>query len=325
MLRLQEGEFDAAWDDLMACRRLGRLVGQGGTLVEALVGYAIESIGVAGQMTFVAEAQLTADQWAALARQLDELPPHASLADKLDTFERFAMLDMLLAVAEHGAKPLADFAGPGMDNPLAGMALRGVDWNVPLARVNEWMDRFVEAARIEDHQARDAAADQIVADLRALAAGAKEPWSLVGALASRRRMSDKVGEIAVALLFPAIEAVFGAEARTKVNDDLLRVALALAQYKAQKGSYPEKLDELAPKPLAAVPADAFTGGALVYKPRDDGYLLYSFGRNKIDDNGRGLDENGDDQVVEVPRQVKAKAAPDELGEGGASAEAGSGK
>jgi hypothetical protein len=69
----------------------------------------------------------------------------------------------------------------------------------------------------------------------------------------------------------------------------LQVAFALAAYKKDKGSYPEKLADLAPKYLKEVPGDLFAGKPLVYKPSKDGYLFYSVGANGRDDGG-ALDE-----------------------------------
>src|SRR5262249_15808975 len=43
MSRVGEGDFDAAWQDLLACQRLGRVIGQSGTLIESLVGIALVS------------------------------------------------------------------------------------------------------------------------------------------------------------------------------------------------------------------------------------------------------------------------------------------
>ena len=71
MLRLNEKQYQAAWDDLMALRQLGRVMSNEATLVEMLVGYAIEGLGVAGQIEFLAEAELTAEEWAALQNQLE--------------------------------------------------------------------------------------------------------------------------------------------------------------------------------------------------------------------------------------------------------------
>ncbi len=44
MQRLQAGQTDAAWNDLLTCHRLARHVGGGGVLIEALVGYAMEGM-----------------------------------------------------------------------------------------------------------------------------------------------------------------------------------------------------------------------------------------------------------------------------------------
>src|SRR5260370_6364532 len=52
------------------------------------------------------------------------------------------------------------------------------------------------------------------------------------------------------------------------------IAFALAAYQRDRGSYPKTLDELAPKYLAKVPNDYFTGKPLVYRPNEKGYLLY---------------------------------------------------
>jgi len=82
----------------------------------------------------------------------------------------------------------------------------------------------------------------------------------------------------------------------------LHVAFALAAYQRDHGAYPAKLDELAPKYLASVPLDLFTGKALVYRPAADGYLLYSCGPDGRDDLGRTEDDNpsGDDITVRMP-------------------------
>jgi hypothetical protein len=316
MLRLNEKQYQAAWDDLMACRRLGRLVGQGPLLVEALVGYAIEGLAVSGQMKFLAEAELTAEEWATLQRDVASLPPRAPLADKIDRGERFGGLDLILAVARQGPKALTGVTPGNLDNPLTGILLRGIDWNVPLATLNEWMDRFVAAFKIESPKERALAMETVQDDLHAMVGRSKEPWSIARAVASRRRASEKIGDIFVALMMPAISAVFQAEARIKTNDDLLVIGLALARYKAEQGKYPEKLEQLVPSILKALPADAFASTPFVYKKRGNGYLLYSLGANQTDEGGKGYDQDGDDLVIEIPRPDPA--APAEASEANAA-------
>jgi hypothetical protein len=94
------------------------------------------------------------------------------------------------------------------------------------------------------------------------------------------------------------------------------VAFALAAYRADHGKYPASLDELAPKYLPKVPRDLFSGGPLVYLPEGDGYLLYSFGVNGSDEDGRGRDDDprGDDLAVRMPvpapkEKAKGNAVP----------------
>ena len=57
------------------------------------------------------------------------------------------------------------------------------------------------------------------------------------------------------------------------------------------------------KNLAQVPPDRFTGKPLIYRPRADGYLLYSVGVNGRDEQGRSYDDDppGDDLVVRMPQ------------------------
>jgi hypothetical protein len=59
---------------------------------------------------------------------------------------------------------------------------------------------------------------------------------------------------------------------------------------------------LAPKYLKRIPSDLFSGQALIYRPNEDGYLLYSVGVNGKDEDGRGHDDEpaGDDLSVRIP-------------------------
>ncbi len=59
------------------------------------------------------------------------------------------------------------------------------------------------------------------------------------------------------------------------------------------GKYPAKLADLAPKYLATVPDDLFSGKPLVYQPAKEGYLFYSVGVNGTDDGGQLLTDPGD--------------------------------
>ena len=63
-------------------------------------------------------------------------------------------------------------------------------------------------------------------------------------------------------------------------------AIALKRFQLQHGKLPEKISELAPEFLAAIPIDPFDGKPLRYRPNADGiYLLYCVGEDGVDDGG----------------------------------------
>jgi hypothetical protein len=84
--------------------------------------------------------------------------------------------------------------------------------------------------------------------------------------------------------------------------DNLSLAFALAWWKRDHGRYHESLKVLTPKYLSEIPLDIFSGKALIYRPNDEGYLLYSVGPNGKDDGGRSSADfpPGDDLRVRMP-------------------------
>src|SRR5262249_12112836 len=84
MLRVGEGKLDEAWQDLLACHRLARLVARGATLIEALVGIALEHIASAADLAYLDRANLTAKQFQDRLKDLQGLPPMPMMADRID-------------------------------------------------------------------------------------------------------------------------------------------------------------------------------------------------------------------------------------------------
>jgi hypothetical protein len=63
-------------------------------------------------------------------------------------------------------------------------------------------------------------------------------------------------------------------------------ALAIEAFRNQESRLPQKLEEVAPKILADVPTDPFDGAPLRYRRRENGFVLYSIGRDREDNGGR---------------------------------------
>jgi hypothetical protein len=150
-------------------------------------------------------------------------------------------------------------------------------------------------------------------DLHKLAAATKD-WKSLGLSmldGPRNAISERVGRVFVSLLVPAISAAALAEDRGTMQFELIRLAFALAAYHAERGAYPAKLADLAPKYVAEIPKDIFNASELHYRQDGGGYLLYSVGVNGKDDGGKGYGdrkegEDWDDLVVRVPPATAQK-------------------
>jgi len=89
---------------------------------------------------------------------------------------------------------------------------------------------------------------------------------------------------AILLSGMALDLARIAYAQTAVQQAM--TACALERYRLARGRFPEKLDELVPQYLAAVPKDVIDGQPLRYRREGaKGFVLYSIGWNMKDDGG----------------------------------------
>ena len=87
-------------------------------------------------------------------------------------------------------------------------------------------------------------------------------------------------------ILPGVTRITLREAESDADLRLGQTAIAIEQFRLAQGHLPERLDELAPQFLPAVPADPFDGQPLRYHRLDIGYVVYSVGSDKQDDGGR---------------------------------------
>jgi hypothetical protein len=304
MLRVAEGKFDDAWQDLLASHRLARLVARGATLIEDLVGVAIDHITSLADLAYLEHANLSGTQIRERLKDLQALPPFPPLVDKIDLLERFTYLELIQLIRRRGPTILDTLSDGAAKEGISGNArdMEKIDWEPILISGNQWYDRMADALRQKDRAERKKALGQIENDLKAL----KKDISGSNVL-SRFFLDDKargkaIGDILLSLLMPAVVKVQDAQDRIEQIERNLHVAFALAAYRADNGRYPDKLDDLAPKYLATIPDDLFSGQALHYRPTEQGYLLYSVGVNGVDEGGRQHDDEppGDDLSVRMP-------------------------
>jgi hypothetical protein len=322
MYRVKAGKVEEAWQDLLACHRLARLVSEGPTIVEGLVGITVDRIAVEGDAVLAHEGKLTAEQAGRFAAELRKLPPMRKLVEKLNAGERFMLLDVVNTGARRGAAEFfraVESWGPGRGALGRAVNAAGsilIDWNEPMRMGNQWFDRIVATASKPAGKEREAAMAEFEQDLKRLLVEARSARVLFRNIVStgslRGGFGRQMGEVLIGLLMPAFFSALDAEDRNLACQAMTQVVFALAAYRADRGAYPADLAALVPKYLPTMPEDPFSGGPLRYKREESGFLLYSVGPNGNDDGGRTWgDETGsepkldhDDIAIRVPARKK---------------------
>jgi hypothetical protein len=114
------------------------------------------------------------------------------------------------------------------------------------------------------------------------------------------------GTLLVRMLIPAFDKVLSISYRAQVNTDALIAVIAILQYKAKTGQYPQDLQELVTAGyLEKLPMDPFSGSTLAYRVTGDNFELYSFARDFDDDGGKHTPDwadEGDGDFVFWPVQ-----------------------
>ncbi len=308
MLRLKEGKTEEAWQDLTACHRLARLVGQAPTMIEALVANAIDGIACSGDAAVAQHDDLAPEQARRFQADLRELGPLPNMVDKIDVAERFQFLDAVSSMARYGPAAFSGVDGSDEEESWAERDLSQratnamFEWDEILRAANAHYDRLVEAGRIADRRKRAEAVDEASKQMEEEFDRSANLGSLAKSFLSkgpRKTVTEKIGQVLLALMTPALSAALQSEDRAGMVFQMTQVALALAAYRADHGGYPESLEQLVPDYLDEVPKDLFTGAQLRYESNGQDYLLYSVGVNREDDEGRTYDSEprGDDIVI----------------------------
>jgi hypothetical protein len=318
MLKVGQEKYDEAWADLLACHRLGRHVAKGGTLIELLVGIALDAIASKAEVAFVEHAKPDAKRARACLKDLESLPPMPVLQDKLEVTERFIMLDAVCHLRRDGIEildGLTNFREHGDKDSVANKALAGMDWTPALKVCTSHYDRMMAVAVEPDRPTRKAKWAAFENEFNKLKKGVEDSQEELNRALAKGKVdafvAEKIGVIVFGLLLPASAKVREAQDRCQTTFDTTRFAFALAAYRDQHKAYPATLAALVPKYVAAEPHDVITGKPLIYKPSAEGYVLYSVGMNEIDDGGRLIGDKyqdgetrGDDVGVRMPARKK---------------------
>ena len=292
MLRLSDGDLDGAWADLMADHRLGCLMCQSSLLITQMVGVYIRHQAFQGMRWVSSDNRLTAAQARKFLAELSVAAPDPKAFVRACRAERYFGLSCIEGVmtSPDPSSELSAVTGvlDEKRDPKKSPRRINLDWDEAMRMVNPVYDKIVDAAAKSNWRQRLAALEEWEEEFVRSEKGTPKinPIQLeVERLFNPKLAGRHLGELFRSILIPAVRMAAAQTAKRDEDWQLVQVALALAAHKAEKGKFPEKLADLSPAYIKAVPSDEFTGLPLKYSRTEAGYLLYSVGPNRIDDGG----------------------------------------
>ncbi len=282
---LQRGEKAEATDACIKLVKLGDTIQRGsGSLVEYLVGVVIKTMGM--------------DQALAVGSKLDNPRSILVLNQLLEGYvEGAAGLDSAIACEYRMASGMVDQLARGEWNVFTLVEQADGPSRPPsLSRIPAWLRGVMIRPFLHPNRAKQRFADYYEELIVRRAKPLKEaPGPIMqafraeaaaigkdGALLLLRR--NPMGLILSGLLLPALDKVRDRTALLECRTSGVRLALAMRAYYLEKGKWPERLADLTPDFLPALPRDPYDGApSFRYDPARR--MIYVVGLDFTDDGG----------------------------------------
>lgn len=315
-LRMQEGNFEGAWDDLLTSYRVASHVDKGFTIIERLVATAIRNMTHETVCTWLSRTPDNATKLAARRQVLMPLLEFSNMADVVDTSERMMNLQLALMIVDGAtARETIDSVfnpevlmlntGSGGDQefqliqelqaargPLMRYLIAGGDINATLKHINSHFDAMTDAMRKPTHQERVLAFQEFEARTSEDARLSQNGLQLIGefVFASDEDYETLPARALLGALSPAISAVNEASTRSIARRATLLAAFDVAVEIKRTGEIPASLS-------SETQLDPYIDLPLRYKVQGGEVVIYSVGQNLTDNGGRTFGEgDGMDDV-----------------------------
>jgi hypothetical protein len=308
---LANGRWNEAWDDILAIKRLGQLVGQGQTLIEGLVGIAITGMSCDSAVCLINEAESREVDWEALQESW-EPGPVANVDEKIAIAER-AMFVQIICQAADDPDNMVDIASVVSGNSefaealpskllirtMRDMVVSGeVELNDILRYAGQVYDRTIAISRLPDAEERQAAFEELEAGFKQPGSGGQSPLLQVF-FAKPVEPSRQFANVVLGLVFPASHAAYRAEWRTQASQNVVELALAARVVQARTGHLPGSLRELEPLVDEASFAQPNSGDPIAFRDEDYGALIYHWSADRKDNGGDIAGENPKDWGIRI--------------------------
>lgn len=312
MLRLQEGDADGAWNDLITIYRISRHVESGFTLIERLVAVAVRSMASEAMAQWLSRTEMSTEQLEARWKELAPLLVTDSFATSVQ-LERLMFADVAISLRA-GECTLQQLQGDinviggagsvdsswladagsrfwkGTEEALSRLAISSIDVNATLRVGNGVYDDMVAAMSPANHLERAAKLKDVDEQVKAMTESIRSTSGLLTELllAPKEEASELPGRILVSLLVPAVAACERAQTSSEARAATLEAAFRLRIAAQKAGTIPDSFESIVggEKPLL----DPFTGKPLAIRTDERGIVISSVGPNGKDEQGRRNDE-----------------------------------
>ena len=289
-----EGRTTEAIDGYLDAMAAGSQAGRGVTLIENLVGTAVDAVATEALLdAYAADVDDSLD-YAALAERVAATDKHPRGIAEIVQFERAMVSDVAqrlyepdpatgeLQPSESGREFFGDVVGMiGEDSGLQNEAMRDYLTNVGfdglVGSIDAHYDELTDALLGPYDQTREAFTD------------------------IESRLSDpafRTENPVLHALLPAISRAVALQTRGAATRRATNLVTNLRAYRQQFGEYPASLDAFGDTDFAY---DPFTSQPFTYRREGDDFVLYSVGHNGVDDGGVNSREVYEGDVQFWPR------------------------
>lgn len=296
-------EQEASLVDLLACHRLAVLLATDAPFdLSQSKAHVIDASACHAATQLIRHNLLSASLARDYLKRLDALPRLPLAATAADRGER-TILKQELELLERDETPLREYLEVAAEKKLVHLEntrLTDIKWNLALQRAMELQDRVVAALKVDDHRQQEEKFAELDREYDAwMEASSDLSKPVAGEVTMDLESASRwVGETSAMSLRSNYRQRRASDDRARLRHGMLRIGLALVAYAGDRGTYPETLNELAPKQLEKVPVDAHSDAPFVYERRADGVaVLTSWGRNQVNDAGNIFN---DDTILELP-------------------------
>ena len=288
-LNTEKGRYEDAFSDLICCYKVGQHLRGDKTLIEQLVGIAIEALSVHTIRDILGKHQLDSVELAPLQVQLGEAISDKGfvISFKVEKLFVYDEIQRCFTAGENGhlipkritmLKSLG--SGPRPRNYLEEFLYVFSDLDI-LKKVTYMI--FLHPDKQETLDVANNFYDYCEQLSKKSAVQMYEETDDIDER-MKKLFSDNVFMEAMT---PALRKVIMISHRLPADLNSIFAIVAILRYKQDKGDYPDTLEELVTSGyLKQLPMDPYSDKPLVYKKTDEGFLLYSVGLNFKDDSGQ---------------------------------------